>query len=248
MAFSSYNSDQPLSTVLTGNNNGWAGDVGSSLIPASRDAHLLARIFAGQDVTDAEIQAMDNPTCAMIASILIRSKDNWEQQKSILGTLLADNAIDEGPFVAAIFRADPTLPFTDHWPEPIRSNLPAAKPFPLASFPKFVQGFFKDVATSIGCPIDFLGLPALVALGAALGNSCRLQLKPGYEVSGSIYGAIVGERGDRKTAALDVIASPFQLVQNAQCNPISHLVPNQSPPSNQLPGAGKELDHDPLPS
>jgi hypothetical protein len=127
-----------------------------SMIPSSRDAHILARIFAGQDVALAEIRAMADPTCAMIATILLRSRDNGEQQKAILGTLLADNAIDEGPFEAAILRADPTRPFIDPWPEPIRSDLPTAKPFPLSSFPiRFVQAFIKDAATAIGCPIEF---------------------------------------------------------------------------------------------
>src|SRR5262249_8918568 len=76
------------------------------------------------------------------------------------------------------------------------------------------QDFLKDAATSIGCPIDFLGVMALGALGAAIGNSSRLELKPNYRVSSCLYAVIVGEPDDGKSAALEVIDKPFQILQN----------------------------------
>jgi hypothetical protein len=153
------------STALPGSN----GD-GSALIPPSRDAHLLARIFAGQDVTAAEIQSMADKNCALIATTLITVKDNVAQQQVMLKRLLDGAGIDAGLFEAAIFRADPTRPFVESWPEPVRDGLPASEPFPLGAFTRATRGFFAGVATSAGCPVDFPGAFGLGALGVRSGT------------------------------------------------------------------------------
>jgi hypothetical protein len=76
-------------------------------IPASHgyEASILARIFAGEDITAAEIQSMPDKVCAVIATVLCRSK-GLEQRKTILQTLLSGAGIDEGSFYAPIFRFD----------------------------------------------------------------------------------------------------------------------------------------------
>ena len=68
--------------------------------------------------------------------------------------------------MAAIRRADSTVPFVESWPEPIRSGLPSVTPFPLHVFPKFIQRFIKVAAASIGCPIYFVAVPVLAAFGS----------------------------------------------------------------------------------
>ena len=52
--------------------------------------------------------------------------------------------------------------------------------FPVEVFPSPLQRFIEDVAAALPCPPDFVGVPLLAVLGAAIGTSRVLQIKPGW--------------------------------------------------------------------
>jgi hypothetical protein len=92
------------------------------VIPTARDAYVLARAYAGKDVTDAEIQAMTDRCCVSIACILHRSaEDNMDlgnllfsiKREYLLEALLKAADIDPGPFMEVILHVDPTKPFIE---------------------------------------------------------------------------------------------------------------------------------------
>lgn len=65
----------------------------------------------------------------------------------------------------------------------------------------------------MGCPGEFIGLPALIACAAAIGNSRRVQLKNGWSEPSILWGAIVGPSGSLKSPALDLAVGPMRDLQ-----------------------------------
>jgi hypothetical protein len=89
----------------------------------------------------------------------------------------------------------------------------AAPEFPTSALPKPVTRLVEESAAAIGCPPDAIGLSALIALGSAIGNSRVIQPKRGWTESAAIYGAVIADSGEKKTAA---IAATTDVVQNLE--------------------------------
>ncbi len=89
-----------------------------------------------------------------------------------------------------------------------------APEFPIDALPKPVARLVKEAAAAIGCPPDAIGLSALVALGSALGNSRTIQPKKGWTESATIYGAVVADSGEKKTAAIATTTNVVQKLEN----------------------------------
>jgi hypothetical protein len=175
--------------------------------------YLFLRVLGGQDVPAAEIRSLPDKTWATLAAVLSQIKGDRAQKEATLRNLLVRAGIDAGRVLLALLGVDPSRP-PEAWSPPIEPELPAAGAFPLARLSRVVQRFVRVAAASIGCPVDFPALAALVVPGAALGNSCRLRLKPGWRVSTCIYGVPVGEPSDGKSPAMDAAVEPFGAVQH----------------------------------
>jgi hypothetical protein len=84
------------------------------------------------------------------------------------------------------------------------------EPFPTDALPEPVRGFVEAGAKAIGCDPSYLALPMLTALGAAIGNTRRIQLKRGWTAPAIIWAAIVGESGTAKTPAFKLVMRPIR--------------------------------------
>ena len=89
----------------------------------------------------------------------------------------------------------------------------ATPKFPTDALPRPVARLVEESAAAIGCPPDAIGLSALIALGSAIGNSRVIQPKRGWTESAAIYGAVIADSGEKKTAA---IAATTDVVQNLE--------------------------------
>jgi hypothetical protein len=86
--------------------------------------------------------------------------------------------------------------------------------FPTDSLPKPVARLVNEAAKAIGCPPDAIALAALVALGSAIGNSRVIQPKGNWSESAAIYGAVIAESGEKKTAAVGVATQAIQKLEH----------------------------------
>jgi hypothetical protein len=84
------------------------------------------------------------------------------------------------------------------------------RPFPLNSLPEPIRGFVDAGARAIGCYLEYLALPLLIAITAAIGNTRRLELKRGWSVPPILWGAIVGESGTAKSPAFRLVMRPVR--------------------------------------
>jgi hypothetical protein len=87
--------------------------------------------------------------------------------------------------------------------------------FPLSSLPPSLRGLVQQAATSIGCAPEFIAVPMLAILGAAIGNSHVVEIKKGWTEPAVLYVAVVADSGEKKTPALKVAAAPAKRRQMA---------------------------------
>ena len=81
-------------------------------------------------------------------------------------------------------------------------ELPEAPPFPVEALPAPCRRLVEEAASAIVCPPEFIAVPLLVTLGAAIGTSRVVRLKGGWTESAAVYAAIVALPGKKKTPAL----------------------------------------------
>jgi hypothetical protein len=90
----------------------------------------------------------------------------------------------------------------------------AAPEFPTDALPKPVKRLVKEAAAAIGCPPDAIGLAALTTLGSAIGNARVIQPKKGWTEGAAIYGGVIAESGEKKTAAIATATDVVQKLEN----------------------------------
>ena len=77
------------------------------------------------------------------------------------------------------------------------------EPFPIDVLPEPVRSFVRSAADSIGCDPAMVALPLLSALAAAIGNTRRLEVKPGWLEPPVLWTSVVAESGSQKTPAFN---------------------------------------------
>ncbi len=82
-------------------------------------------------------------------------------------------------------------------------------PFPLEYLPAPLRDYVVEGAEAICCDPAFIALPLLSALGAAIGNSRTIQLRPTWPEPAVIWTVIVGDSGTAKSPALDWALRPL---------------------------------------
>src|SRR5215203_2759869 len=90
------------------------------------------------------------------------------------------------------------------------ADLPDPEEFPLSALPLTVRQFVKEAAASLRCPIDYLGLAALAALSAAIGDTRRTVIKKDWTEGAAIFGMIVGGPSSKKTPAMNLALRPVR--------------------------------------
>ncbi len=90
------------------------------------------------------------------------------------------------------------------------ADLPDPLDFPTDALPPYVCRFIEETAAGVGCPVDFVAVPALVALSAAIGDTRRIIIKKSWSEGAAIYGGIVGEAATKKTPAMNLALRPVR--------------------------------------
>ncbi|MDA1229818.1 MAG: DUF3987 domain-containing protein, partial [Planctomycetota bacterium] len=98
--------------------------------------------------------------------------------------------------------------------EPDQPHPNKVLPFPLEIFPYLLQDFARQVATSVGCPIDLVAVPMLAVAATAIGASRVIEAKSGWHESARMYVAIVATPGSGKTPAESIVTRPVHNLQN----------------------------------
>jgi hypothetical protein len=84
-------------------------------------------------------------------------------------------------------------------------------PFPLGALPEQLSRFVAEVADGLPAPPEFVALPGLVVLGAAIGSARMLEVRPGWFERPALYAAVVADPGSRKSPALALAQRPLEV-------------------------------------
>ena len=93
---------------------------------------------------------------------------------------------------------------------PLSPPMDAVEPFPVEVLPTPLARFVAEGANALPCPPDFLGVLMLPLLGAAIGTSRVLAVKPGWHEGPRLFVAVVAEPGSKKSPALDLVLTPLR--------------------------------------
>lgn len=91
---------------------------------------------------------------------------------------------------------------------PTTGALPPALPFPVEVLTPTMKRIVEEAAASIGCPPEFIGLPMLAALGAAIGNTHMVRMKKGWTEGAALNVAVIADPGEKKTPAFNAAIVP----------------------------------------
>src|SRR5947209_587833 len=103
------------------------------------------------------------------------------------------------------------------WPEPksLSSGLLPVKPFLRDFLPERIGPWVMDIAERMQCPPDFVGVSAVVALGATIGRKIgvRPQRHTDWLEVPNLWGCIVGRPGAMKSPAMGQALAPLHRLE-----------------------------------
>jgi Protein of unknown function (DUF3987) len=110
--------------------------------------------------------------------------------------------------------ADPEPP---EWskPKPLPAGLLPVPSFDPAFLPERIAPLVADIAERMQCPLDFVAIPAMVALGAVLGRKIAIrpqQKTDWYEVP-NLWGLVIGPPGAMKSPAMSEALKPIKRLE-----------------------------------
>lgn len=116
--------------------------------------------------------------------------------------------------VSAALADAPPVEHDARWtpPSPLTSPPPTTWALTPSMLPDALAPWLFDVATRMGCPVEFVVAGTLVALSAVIGRRVHIQprrLDASFTVPANLWGAIVGEPSTKKTPALDAALQPI---------------------------------------
>lgn len=107
--------------------------------------------------------------------------------------------------------------FQDTWPEPkpLPDGLLPVAGFDMAFLPTAIAPWVSDISERMQCPPDFVGIPAMIALGSVLGRkvAIRPQSKTDWFEVANLWGCIVGRPGAMKSPAMSEAMKPLHRLE-----------------------------------
>jgi Protein of unknown function (DUF3987) len=100
-------------------------------------------------------------------------------------------------------------------PRPIPDALLPVATFDSAFLPDAIAPWAMDISDRMQCPPDFVGIPAMVALGSIIGRkvAVRPQRKTDWYEVANLWGCIVGRPGTMKSPAMDEALKPLHRLE-----------------------------------
>lgn len=96
--------------------------------------------------------------------------------------------------------------------QPIIKNID----FPLDVFPVELQNYMLQCADTLDSSVDYMGCSLLWTLSVIIGNSVKIQVKPGWIEPATIWMTVVGKAGIGKTPSISNMVFPIQKENNLE--------------------------------
>lgn len=115
----------------------------------------------------------------------------------------------------------------DEWkpPIPVDTRLRPVRRIVEAMIPLPIRPWLLDLQKRMGCPLEYLAVPAVAAGGAALGAAVtvRPKKKAPWAVVPNNFGGIVGPPSTMKTACIDAALGPLEMIDTERFKTYNQL-------------------------
>lgn len=88
--------------------------------------------------------------------------------------------------------------------------------FPIDVFPLEIQNYIKICNETLDSSIDYMGCSMLWMLSVIVGNSIKIQVKPGWREPAVTWISVLGKAGIGKTPSIQNIVAPLMEVNNRE--------------------------------
>jgi len=88
--------------------------------------------------------------------------------------------------------------------------------FPIDIFPVEIQNYMIKCHETLDSSIDYMGASMLWLISVIVGNSVRIEVKPGWEEPGATWISVLGKAGIGKTPSIHNIVNPIMKVNNRE--------------------------------
>ena len=95
-------------------------------------------------------------------------------------------------------------------PDPIPKEKIERIGFPIEIFPNEIQQYIIQSAETLGLSIDYMGCSFLWVVSLIIGNTIRIEVKPGWQEICTLWIAIVGKPGIGKTPSVNQMIFPLR--------------------------------------
>lgn len=95
------------------------------------------------------------------------------------------------------------------------SATPPVPAFPISVFSAPISNLLREGKAAYGVPADFIGVPLIALVGGTMGDSYRIEIKPGFEERPVVWTAVVAHPGSGKTPASSAARHAVDKLQGA---------------------------------
>lgn len=82
--------------------------------------------------------------------------------------------------------------------------------FPIEVFPEHIQSYIIQNQKTLNHSIDYMGSSLLWLLALCIGNSCKVEIKTGWQESANIWIGLIGRAGLGKTPSINAMIFPIE--------------------------------------
>jgi len=122
---------------------------------------------------------------------------------------------------------------------------PQIPQFPIKAMPLNTRNLIFEAHKSLGCPPEYIAIPMLAILGAAIGSYIELFMGIGWEEKANLFTAVVGRPGTKKTPALKIALRP--LIERQKQDVDKHLKKvneSKNPQKEESPDSNDKFEAD----
>jgi hypothetical protein len=125
----------------------------------------------------------------------------------------SNSEMDEGRI--APLAEEPPVVWADPKPLPAGLGLLPVATFDTEFLPKTIGPWVADIADRMQCPVDFVAIPAMIALGSVIG--CKIGIRPQRNTDwmevANLWGYVVGLPGAMKSPAFSEALKPLRRLE-----------------------------------
>lgn len=85
--------------------------------------------------------------------------------------------------------------------------------FPWEKTSSQTQNLVRAYADSLGCPAEYILFPLLTVTASFIGTNGRIQINDSWEEPAIVWFNVCARKGQKKTAALNVLARPVREIE-----------------------------------